>query len=304
MQNWVGGDVFTFATIPAFEFSRKPTGRFGALKIVGWFEKCLGVVALDCISAMPLSVIDVTAAQRLREKFGDCDLTTIAREAGSIIEEKRLSETGDISFQELFGSPILARLIPDTDYEPMGEFRLIGNIPVGEYEKELVQNCRIYSNWDNIGITVEQMYRLRYDREAYLLERERSDREAEERRTAERLRYETRLKGLTWDKLLSEDLFARWVEHPPFPTPAFSDDVRAKFCASMLALQALGKKPTRAAVRAVMKPLIEWLNAEDDEAGNPIETEERGDLHELIQEMLHVARQPALVDEIVDLASW
>lgn len=118
------------------------------------------------------------------------------------------------------------------------------------------------------------------------------------------MRYRQRLKGLTWEQLLSETPFKNWENSPPYPDAEFTARARAKIHETCEALRNLGPKPKKVAVRAVLKACVEWFNQADDQAGGPIETEEREDICEVLEEMAFVARQKTLVNEIDDWRTW
>jgi C4-dicarboxylate-specific signal transduction histidine kinase len=133
---------------------------------------------------------------------------------------------------------------------------------------------------------------------------ERAHRARDARLAAERERYNKRLKTLTWEQLLNEQRFSRWNVHPPFPPPAFVAAARDRIHSTILELQALGPKPTKAQVRAKLKACVEWFNVKDVEFGQVIETEEREDICEVLGELAFVARHRSLVNEIDDWRTW
>src|ERR1700730_14229383 len=109
------------------------------------------------------------------------------------------------------------------------------------------------------------------------------------RRAAEHERRNERLKTLTWETLLSEQLFSRWNEHPPFPPTAFVAAARERVLSAIRELRALGQRPKKGQVRAALKALVEWFNEKDAEFGEVIETEEREDIYRVLEELATVA---------------
>lgn len=152
--------------------------------------------------------------------------------------------------------------------------------------------------------TVEGEWRWANDREAFVAEVERHNAKMEAARVARAERYQTRLKGLTWERLLSEDPLARWSPSPPFPPAEFTNAVRLRLHEAGRTLQAMGPKPRKAEVRAVLKACVLWLNEADAQAGEVIETEEREDLCAALEEIAFVARHPALIEEVGDWMTW
>lgn len=150
----------------------------------------------------------------------------------------------------------------------------------------------------------EGEWRWSNDRDAFVREEElRAARNDQER--FDRLeRYRTRLSLLTWDQLLSETVFERWSPSPPFPPAEFTERARQRIRDACIALQALGPKPRRAEVRAVLKSIVQWFNQADENAGGVIETDEREDICAVLEEMAYIARQKGLVDEIDEWREW
>jgi hypothetical protein len=72
----------------------------------------------------------------------------------------------------------------------------------------------------------EGEWRWKHDRDAFMVESEKSQAKAAAERAAEEERYRTRLKNLSWDKLLAETPFERWVPSPPFPPAEFTEAAR------------------------------------------------------------------------------
>jgi len=71
-----------------------------------------------------------------------------------------------------------------------------------------------------------------------------------------------------------------------------------------LDLRALGEKPRKAAVRAVLKGCVEWLNEQDQAFGGVIETQEREDICDILLELTVVARHQNLAEEIEEWRDW
>jgi hypothetical protein len=69
-------------------------------------------------------------------------------------------------------------------------------------------------------------------------------------------------------------------------------------------VRALGPKPKKAQVRAILKCCVEWFNEADERFGGVIETEEREDICAVLEEIAFVARQKSLVNEIDEWREW
>lgn len=188
--------------------------------------------------------------------------------------------------------------------------RLLGMSNVSPQEAEAahrIMHTRVgcsYGPLTGAAFSAEAEWRWLHDREAYVAEVDQYRADMEAARLAREERFRTRLDGLTWEQLLAEDPLAGWASSPPFPSAEFTDAVRATLHDACRSLQALGLKPRKTEVRAVLKACVLRLNDADAQAGEVIETEEREDLCIALEEMAFVARQPALIEEIEDWKTW
>ena len=161
-----------------------------------------------------------------------------------------------------------------------------------------------FSSIHAVNHAAEGEWRWSNDREVFVKEYELKNAKTNARRAAQEERDRNRLSKLTWEQLLSETPFQRWSPSPPFPPEEFANAARGVIRDACIALQALGPKPRRAEVRAILKHTVEWFNNADEKAGGVIETEEREDICAVLEEMAHVACQKALVDAIDEWREW
>ncbi|HZO48263.1 MAG TPA: hypothetical protein VFB68_20370 [Xanthobacteraceae bacterium] len=186
----------------------------------------------------------------------------------------------------------------------MDDLRFVGSVSISPEEADLVPTCPSIGTWTVASAHAEGEWRWRNDRTAFEEEVERARQVRNARAAAERERYEKRLKLLTWEQLLEEQLLARWNEHPPFPPPDFVADARKFLRSVIVELQSLGPKPKKAQVRAVLKACVDWFNRKDTEFGQVIETEEREDICAVLEEFAVVAGHKSLVTEIDTWREW
>lgn len=153
------------------------------------------------------------------------------------------------------------------------------------------------------ALSLDHEDRAKWDADRFWAEIKQSTarREAEWRRQEER--QKTRLRGITLDRLLSETQFADWDNRTQIVPPAYTDAVRAQCRALMTDLAALGAKPRRGDARKRLKAFVAWLNSYDAE-GYAIETEEREDLMEFLEEICWAIKQKPLLDEIDNWREW
>ncbi len=275
-RGYRAGDIYSFRTSPATEFSPRKTNRYAALKILGFKDNMLSFcyVVLDGVfSRHP-------------------DLTKVA--GLPWLKNTRFSWRGGPA----------CRLVSIEWQNDLTDFRYVGSVDLSQADIALMSECRAGGPWSGASDHAEGEWRWRNDRAAYVDEIERYRRARDERIAAEHERYRTRLRSLTWEKLLAEQAFSRWDAHPPFPPPEFTAAARDRIRSAVLELQALGQKPKKSDVRAVLKACVEWFNARDTEFGEVIETEEREDIYKVLEELAFVARQRSLVEEIERWRNW
>jgi hypothetical protein len=278
------GQIYAFRTSPWTKFAPPNTGRFAAIKILGANSDYVAVAVLDRVWEKPPTLPEA----------GKC----------GVLHEHRFMHTGRPA---VFGTNAKWWNISELD-----EVSFLGVVALNESEQELGQritgrNPAIgipYSTIINATIAAEGEWRWKHDRVSLLREHEKEEEEAEAKRAATQKLYETRLRGLTWDQLLSETPFERWHPSPPFPSKAFTDAARKAIHDSCRQLRDLGPKPRKGEVRAVLKRCVEWFNQADRHAGHPIETEEREDVCAALAELAFVARHKELADEIDEWREW
>jgi hypothetical protein len=276
------GNVYAFRTSPFSEFGPLETGRYAAFKILGADEKLVVIGVLNGIWNAPPGLEIVRGAAILRaERFG-CS-----------------------SHPEVFG--LNADWWTPSDLQAVV---LLGDDRISAEDKRLAAQVASYapgsrySTLETADRVAEAEWRWAHDRDALIAEYQQKTAQDELARAAREERYRNRLKNLTWATLLAETPLERWSPSPPFPSAEFTSEARETIRAACIALNALGPKPRKAEVRAVLKTCVEWFNAADERAGGVIETEEREDICAMLEEMAFVARQKDLVDELDQWRNW
>lgn len=277
------GQVFAFRTRPFTEFAPAETKRFAALKILGVTDSHVAVAVLEGTWA------DAPPAEEIQ--------------AASVINEHRFAYAG---------SPAIFGVVhewwkPERDLDA---FSFVGTLPVSELEQSHVEAIAgsvpgvKFSGLHAVNHAAEGEWRWANDRDALMIEIEAEDAKTQAQRATKDERYRNRLSKLTWEQLHLEVPFERWSTSPPFPPPEFTAAARTTIKSACKALEALGPKPPREDVRIILKMTVLWFNEADEKAGGVIETEEREDIWAVLEEMAHVARQKALIDEIDQWRTW
>lgn len=181
----VDGSVYSFRTAPLSEFAPQKTDRFGALKILGSNGVYIAIAVLDCIWMRQPSLEDV------------CEC--------AILRQYRFFHTGR---RAVFGiNPGWWTL---SDLEQM---TLLGTIMVKSEELQLASNIfnrvpgSTYSTLCGVNSAAEGEWRWNNDRATLVAEQERVDAREAAKRAAREEPQRNRLRGLTWEQLLSETPF-------------------------------------------------------------------------------------------------
>ncbi len=276
------GDIYAFQTAPLSEFAAPETNRYAAFKIIGVSDQHFAIAVLDGVWDRLPRLTDVSNARVLRQNR----FVHAGRKAAFGLRTAWWTP-GDLKDLVLIG-----RVQPTAEESGLGDD--IISFAVGTSHAPLTA----------ANHAAEGEWRWANDREALVAEQEKTRAKDAAIRAAQEERYRTRLRKLTWDQLLSETPFERWSPSPPFPPANFTQSARQTIHAACRDLSALGPKPKRAQVRAILKSCVEWFNKADEEAGGVIETEEREDICAVLEELAFVACQKSLVEEIDDWREW
>ena len=272
------GSVLSFRTVPLYPVSPETTGRYGAAVVIGRTSRIVVLVPLAETWTKQPSLAEATAAPAITRgkggRAGNAVVVTIVKGAK-------------------------ARL---------PELTLLGRREVTDVEARLAHPSLTGEAWEIVHGTakglsdqIEERWRWRHEpqqmRSEQQREQERQLRESEERER----RLQTRLRTLTFAKLLEEPLLQEWEPSPPFPPTSFRDAVIEHIRDTERELAALGPKPRRPLVRAALAALGRRIYATEAETGEwYIETEEREILSHVFESLVYAAKQPALADEIID----
>jgi len=284
------GEIYSFKTSPYNKFGQQDTQRYACLKILRPEttenqpkDSSVVYIVLGGVFPAPPNIDEIKDLGPLvRERFMYGQLTTFERMSKN--PPKKYARNA----ADAFGDPNLL------------EFSLVGTLALSDEERILGENNASYSVWRFASVDAEGEWRWAHDREKLLAEHELQKQENERRKQAEKERFENRLSKLTWEILLDESLFERWVESPPFPSRDFKDALVARIRTSIRDLQAMGEKYPRAKVRKILKTLVHDITLLDQKFDHPIETEEREEIYGVFDDLTFLSKQRALMEEIPD----
>ncbi|MEM6356869.1 MAG: hypothetical protein AAF844_14445 [Pseudomonadota bacterium] len=276
------GTLLAFPTQPLFDSSSPPTGRWGTILVLRHEE------APENGTESVVSILDHVLTHR----------PTVAAMAGAGVMDLagNLSVGGDRALT-------FRLLLQEEDRPRWPALEVVGHRELTTAEAGRSWHVMVPAT--ALSFHVEMAWRYDHDREA--LEREMEERRQKaELQSAERERREReRLRGLTIQTLLAETQFTEWEETRDFIPSEFLDDLRLRARAMLTAIEALGPKPRRPAVRAEMKAFVEWVNAANAESdADPVATMEREELFAFLEEVAWAAKQRPLVEEVDDWRDW
>jgi hypothetical protein len=270
------GAIYAFKTKAVTRFSPQDTSRYGVLKIlgVGRFESTVFVL-LDRLFGAPPSPADVVGLK---------PQTSLGQyQRGRVLS---------LGVGDARGPPL-----------ELEGLQLVTVAEVTDAERQIVENTNSFGHWAYARGAAEIEWRWRNDPEVFAAEWAKEEAAKKEELAERSKRVNERLKNLTIPILRADRLLPEWEEGDPFPPPEFVAATRARILQTMDALEALGEKPGKPAVRKVLTGLMDWLNAKDAEF-EAIETVEREQLCQVIEELCWAVGQPKLVEEILDLREW
>jgi hypothetical protein len=162
-------------------------------------------------------------------------------------------------------------------------FKRLGTIEPNATKQQVIA---VWTSWESLAREVFTQWRWDHDREALLREEQAAieEKKVDEARLAEQERK--RLDQLTLPSLLKKRRFARWKGYSPDKGIA---GCRTALREAIEALIAMGPKPKKPSVAAVIRRCVEKLNALDEKHDGFIETGEREDLCREINEIVHAA---------------
>jgi hypothetical protein len=269
------GDYLSFRTSPV-PTDAEPAGRYAALKIIETNEDFFAYAVLDGIWNAPPTLRNAREA------------TILKRRAFRTAPDARIED--DVYRCWWWGwRP-----------EDIPEMRLLGNDRVTGEERAALARSLSFTGLCHATASAEREWRWLHDRDGLLKDVKRSETEYATAAAAEARRKRERRKTLTWDQLLAEDPLPNWKTHP---SEAFAAESRAAIQDVCHALKALGPKPPRSHVRAILRGCVEWFNAANERSGD-ISTEQRTEVVNVLEEMAYLSGHRSLTDDARLWRGW
>lgn len=146
--------------------------------------------------------------------------------------------------------------------------------------------------------------RALHDREKWLLEDLAHLEQQNEKAAIEQQRVVERLSRIKLDMLRKERLFPEWDKRSDPVFQKFATRVRSEADHLLESCSKLGLRPKRPEVRRLLLQFIDWLNDFDECSENMIETDERDDLMQFLEEVCWAIEQKALLEELDEHRHW
>lgn len=182
---------------------------------------------------------------------------------------------------------------------PPKDFVVIGRI--GSDSNDAKIKCNSYGGWESCAIQALAQWRWDNEREAVLMEDEKKKLVETANRNAvvqKRVEY---LSKVTFSSLLGKNLLSSWEDYPP----KVANEGCQKILQSFIRVLDEAEKPLdQNFVASELKKCVEELNQFDDRNKNFIETVEREDLCEVLEDIVNAAKFPNLVEKIEDWRDW
>ncbi|MEC8579249.1 MAG: hypothetical protein VXZ18_00745 [Pseudomonadota bacterium] len=157
---------------------------------------------------------------------------------------------------------------------------------------------------DLAPLSIDHEHRAKFDEERWKSESKAYSEKQQSIRRERKQREQQRLKKVTISALIEETQFEDWGNRTQIVPPEFTLGVRKRSRKLLSDLEALGAKPRRKDVRALLKAYISWLNEFDGSFGYSIETGEREDLIVFVEELCWATKQKPLVAEADAWREW
>jgi hypothetical protein len=168
---------------------------------------------------------------------------------------------------------------------PPRSFRLLGALTPSPRER--AAECWSWGRWELFALQALLEWRWKHDRKALLAEEARRKAAQAARDADAEARRRARLAGQTLEGFRRRRFLASWSRPPAYPTPELTRASRALLQDAVERLLALGPGARQASKMKVLRECVDAFNRLDEENDHFIETDEREDICEHIEEIAH-----------------
>lgn len=182
---------------------------------------------------------------------------------------------------------------------PPKEFRMFGKIDA--LPKDLKLDSGSYGAWNFFPIQVLAQWRWDNERAAVLAEDEVKKALDSAKRTGLARKRAEYLTTISFSELLAKNLFPTWNDYPPKAAKEGCLEIIQSFIRT---LDEAKKTIDRDFATKELKKCIEELNQFDSKNKNFIETVERDDLCEVLEDIVNAAKYPDLIEKVAEWRDW
>ncbi len=201
--------------------------------------------------------------------------------------------------------PVIFTMVRGSTIDDLLSTQVIGNDAArNPDETEAIEyiaakgHARTLAALETIAYHADHEHRAVHDQDTWILEVEEKSKRAAQRRKEQQEREKNRLNGLTLEMLAAELSFEQWDTRHHILPKKFIATLRKLSKTAINSARALGPKPKRKDMRAVLKTYVLGINDVNGAHGYFIETEEREDIYRFIEELCWATKQKPLLDEI------
>jgi len=177
------------------------------------------------------------------------------------------------------------------------EYVVIGQIALTDEDHAV--SSKAYGGWENVPIQVFLQWRWDYDRAAVLAEDEKAATAKAQARQAATEAREQYLKKLTLENLDGHDWFSKWSsDRAELPIPE-----SRKLISDLVRSLRSQPKVTKAMATKLLRATVQGFN-KLDASRQFIDTIEREEIYEVLEQVLCAARFPQLIDCVENWRDW
>jgi hypothetical protein len=185
---------------------------------------------------------------------------------------------------------------------PPRSFRLLGVLTPSPRER--ATECWSWGRWEFFALQALLEWRWKHDRKALLAEEARRTAAQAARDAEAETKRRTRLAGQTLEGLSRRRFFSSWSRPPAHPSPELTRASRALLREAVERLLGLGPGARQTSKIKILRDCVEAFNRLDEENDHFIETDEREDICEQLEEIAYACGLGHRVTEAYEGRDW
>lgn len=301
------GEIYSFRTKPVYPREPGAGERHAVFKVIGEHEDCMCFALLDGNFDHAPAFEEAAHLPPMPDTRTGAAIQFDPETWAAMTDEIRAGLT-EIMRREMEPKFYILRVLKDWlgPSRDLDALQRLGESALTAWDKQTLVTTigSSYAGLEWLNTDADLEWLKKAQPEAYARGSVQAAAEYKEKIAAMRAKELRRRKELTWERLLAEPILPDWDSHPPFPPPDFTAAARSRLRALMDDARALGPKPKLGQVRDLLRACVLWFNEADEKAGNPIETEEREDLCEVLESVAIVMKKPSAFEAGDECRTW